>query len=94
MTSCFGCSSARHSLSTSSLQPIVKGPAGTRTSSVAGALASSSHDGGTPGASPPEVFAPTGDPDEIAAVAELIEPAKAEAVRRWHALHTVELAQN
>ena len=36
---------------------------------------------------PPEVFAPTGDPDEIAAVAELIEPAKAEAVRRWHALH-------
>lgn len=35
---------------------------------------------------PPEVFAPTGDPDEIAAVAELIEPAKAEAVRRWHAL--------
>ena len=36
---------------------------------------------------PPEVFAPTGDPDEVAAVAELIEPAKAEAVRRWHALH-------
>jgi hypothetical protein len=36
----------------------------------------------------PEVFAPTGDPDEIAAVAELIEPAKVEAVRRWHALHT------
>jgi hypothetical protein len=35
---------------------------------------------------PPEVFAPTGDPEEIAAVAELIEPAKAEAVRRWHAL--------
>jgi hypothetical protein len=33
------------------------------------------------------VFAPTGDPDEVAAVAELIEPAKAEAVRRWHALH-------
>ena len=24
---------------------------------------------------PPEVFAPTGDPEEIAAVAELIEPA-------------------
>lgn len=37
---------------------------------------------------PPEVFAPTGDPDEIAAVAELIEPAKAEAVRRWHALQS------
>ena len=35
---------------------------------------------------PPEVFAPSGDPEEIAAVAELIEPAKVEAVRRWHAL--------
>ena len=35
---------------------------------------------------PPEVFAPSGDPDEVAAVAELIEPAKIEAVRRWHAL--------
>jgi len=35
---------------------------------------------------PPEVFAPTGDPEEIAAVAELIEPAKLEAVRRWAAL--------
>jgi hypothetical protein len=39
----------------------------------------------------PAVFAPTGDPDEVAAVAELIEPAKAEAVRRWHALHAGEL---
>jgi hypothetical protein len=38
---------------------------------------------------PPEVFAPTGDPDEIAAVLELIEPAKVEAVRRWHALQPV-----
>jgi hypothetical protein len=38
---------------------------------------------------PPEVFAPTGDPDEIAAVAELIEPAKVEAVRRWHSLQPV-----
>ncbi len=37
---------------------------------------------------PAEVFAPSGDPDEIAAVAELIEPAKVEAVRRWHALFT------
>ena len=35
---------------------------------------------------PPEVFAPSGDPEEVAAVAELIEPAKLEAVRRWHAL--------
>jgi hypothetical protein len=41
---------------------------------------------------PPEVFAPTGDPDEIAAVAELIEPAKAEAVRRWHALQLTDVA--
>jgi hypothetical protein len=41
---------------------------------------------------PPEVFAPTGDPDEIAAVAELIEPAKAEAVRRWHALQPAPIA--
>jgi len=32
---------------------------------------------------PPEVFAPTGDPDEVAAVAELIGPAKQEALRRW-----------
>lgn len=37
---------------------------------------------------PPEVFAPSGDPEEVAAVAELIEPAKLEAVRRWHALRT------
>ena len=37
---------------------------------------------------PPEVFAPSGDPDEVAAVAELIEPAKVEAVRRWHALRS------
>ncbi|HUQ01527.1 MAG TPA: hypothetical protein VM261_03480 [Kofleriaceae bacterium] len=37
---------------------------------------------------PPEVFAPSGDPEEIAAVAELIEPAKIEAVRRWHALRS------
>lgn len=37
---------------------------------------------------PPEVFAPSGDPDEVAAVAELIEPAKIEAVRRWHALRS------
>lgn len=37
---------------------------------------------------PPEVFAPSGDPAEVAAVAELIEPAKVEAVRRWHALRS------
>ena len=33
---------------------------------------------------PLAVFAPDGDPDELAAIAELIGPAKAEAVRRWH----------
>lgn len=32
---------------------------------------------------PLEAFAPGGDPDEIAAVAEMIAPAKEEAVRRW-----------
>ena len=34
---------------------------------------------------PLAVFAQTGDPDELEAVAELITPAKAEAVRRWYA---------
>ncbi len=43
---------------------------------------------------PPEVFAPSGDPEEIAAVAELIEPAKAEAVRRWHALCADDVISN
>jgi hypothetical protein len=32
---------------------------------------------------PAEVFAPRGGADERAAVAEMIGPAKAEAVRRW-----------
>ena len=33
---------------------------------------------------PIAAFAPSGDEEELAAVAELIAPAKAEAVRRWH----------
>jgi hypothetical protein len=33
---------------------------------------------------PIEAFAPTGDADELAAVEELIGPAKIEAVRRWY----------
>lgn len=36
---------------------------------------------------PAEVFAPGGDEDELEAVAELIAPAKSEAVLRWHAHH-------
>ena len=32
---------------------------------------------------PLEAFAPGAGPDEIAAVAEMIAPAKEEAVRRW-----------
>jgi hypothetical protein len=40
---------------------------------------------------PAEVFAPGGDPGELAAVAELIAPAKAEAVRRWYENHTAQL---
>ena len=34
---------------------------------------------------PTAAFAPSGDADEIEAVAALMAPAKAEAVRRWHA---------
>lgn len=33
---------------------------------------------------PPQVFAPGGDEDEMIAVAELIQPAKEEAIRRWY----------
>jgi hypothetical protein len=40
---------------------------------------------------PVEVFAPGGDPGELAAVAELIAPAKAEAVRRWYEAHSAQL---
>lgn len=36
---------------------------------------------------PPGVFAPDGDEEEVEAVAELIAPAKAEAVRRWYEAH-------
>ena len=37
---------------------------------------------------PLEAFAPAGDADELAAVEELIQPAKIEAVRRWYQAHT------
>ena len=33
---------------------------------------------------PVQVFAPAGDASEMQAVAELIAPAKAEAVKRWY----------
>jgi hypothetical protein len=33
---------------------------------------------------PVRAFAPTGDAAELEAAAEMIGPAKAEAVRRWH----------
>jgi hypothetical protein len=35
---------------------------------------------------PVEAFSPTGDDEELAAVAELLGSAKAEAVRRWASL--------
>ena len=35
---------------------------------------------------PVRAFAETGDPDELAAVAELLESAKHEAVKRWFTL--------
>lgn len=37
---------------------------------------------------PTEAFAPAGDEDELAAVEQLIQPAKMEAVRRWYTGHT------
>ena len=37
---------------------------------------------------PIEAFAPAGDEDELAAVEQLIQPAKIEAVRRWYSGHT------
>jgi hypothetical protein len=36
---------------------------------------------------PLRVFAPSGEAAELEAVAELIGPAKAEAVRRWYEAH-------
>jgi hypothetical protein len=38
---------------------------------------------------PTAAFAPSGDAEEIEAVAALIAPAKAEAVRRWHEEHLI-----
>lgn len=40
---------------------------------------------------PPGVFAPACDLSEMQAVAELMAPAKAEAVRRWHEAYLVSL---
>ena len=40
---------------------------------------------------PLQAFAPGGDAEEIQAVAELIGPAKEEAVRRWHESYTASL---
>jgi hypothetical protein len=40
---------------------------------------------------PPGVFAPMADLGEAEAVAELMAPAKAEAVRRWHEVHLARL---
>lgn len=40
---------------------------------------------------PPDVFAPAADEDEREAVAELMAPAKAEAVRRWYEAYTAGL---
>jgi hypothetical protein len=36
---------------------------------------------------PLAAFAPGADPEEIAAVAEMIAPAKEEAIRRWREAH-------
>jgi len=36
--------------------------------------------------SPSAVYAPSGEADEIAAVDQILEPAKLEAIRRWFAL--------
>lgn len=40
---------------------------------------------------PATAFAPSGDPEELAAVAELLDRAKQEAIRRWY---SVRRAQN
>ena len=37
---------------------------------------------------PLEAFAPAGDADELAAIEELIQPAKIEAVMRWYSTHS------
>ena len=41
---------------------------------------------------PASVFAPGGDAAEMEAVADLIAPAKREAVRRWQAAHRISVA--
>lgn len=39
---------------------------------------------------PATAFAPSGDPDELAAVAALLDRAKQEAIRRWHSLQAAD----
>ncbi|MCA9680367.1 MAG: hypothetical protein H6709_22210 [Kofleriaceae bacterium] len=41
---------------------------------------------------PLEAFAPSGGPEELAAVEELITPAKMEALRRWYVAHNASAA--
>jgi hypothetical protein len=37
---------------------------------------------------PVEAFASAGDPEELEAVTELLDSAKAEAIKRWYSLRT------
>jgi len=37
---------------------------------------------------PPEAFAQPGDAEELEAVSELLESAKAEAIKRWYSLRS------
>ena len=41
---------------------------------------------------PPEAFATAADPDEMEAVTELLDSAKAEAIKRWYSLRNESIA--
>jgi hypothetical protein len=41
---------------------------------------------------PPQAFAHADDPDEIEAVTELLDSAKAEAIKRWYSLRNEAIA--
>jgi len=41
---------------------------------------------------PPQAFAHADDPDEIEAVTELLDSAKAEAIKRWYSLRNEAVA--
>jgi hypothetical protein len=41
---------------------------------------------------PPQAFAHADDPDEIEAVTELLDSAKAEAIKRWYSLRSESIA--